>query len=422
MFYTAYDLFNEGKYQDALDMFIKLSSDAESTKNVRYWSNIFSARCFRLLGIEGELGLLFAARDIFPDRAEAICEIGISYHRLGNDAEAEAYLTDACKCTKTHTCIRYEQDKYFELPHEILIDICMKQSRHNDAEELITSLMQNGNVSLYNQDNIKYNRLHARFYNNAGLEFLKAKSIERGDDLVIELPKGYDGLGDNLVFSHIPRVAKESGAFKKVYISTMMNYKGPGYREMVWDTNPYIDGFVERPGTYSRIQMARVMNKWENIIPSINIMDALMYLHNLDDGAKDHRPECYYTPNESAATIGKVVLDIGAKSLNIKGLDIEKLLEFLGSHGIRPDAIISPEVVDCVGIDILKPDSLEEWADMMHSSKRYVCFNSGGYWLSGALGIKATHIWIKGTTIPAWSFLEHENLFVDRPTIFQEGK
>lgn len=420
MFYEAYELFNEGKYQEALDMFNELSSSAE-TPSIKYWSLIFTARCKRSLGINGSIDELRSAIEIFPDRAEAICEMGHLFHSIGELREAERYMQMAYKCPKSHTCIRYEPEKYFEAPHEALIDICLKQNRYNDAEELTTSLLRIGREGMYDRKIAEYNNLYSRFYNNPGLEFIKTKSVDATDTLVIQLPEGYDGLGDNIVFSHIPRIAKETGRFKNVFISTLAKYKFPGYLDIVWSTNPYVDGFIDEPGTYtSKVQINRVMDKWHDIVPSINIMDMIMYLHNLDDGKRGHVPECHYKPNVIDEFSGKTVLDLGAKSLNLEGLNLDALIEELDKNGIKPDILIQNDASNKISnIDTIWPSTIQQWADIMYSAGNYICFNSGGYWLSGALGIKSTHIWIKGKTIPSWSFLNHNNLFVEKSTIFQ---
>lgn len=422
MFYEAYDLFNEGRYQESADMFSRLSLEGE-TPNIRYWSLVFSARCMRMLRRPGELELLKSACNVFPQRAEAAAELGYSYYINGDLERAEKFLKQAYSCEKAHRCVRYEADKYFEFPHEILIEMCLKQCRYNDAEELTTTLLKHGREGMYDRKKADYNHLYSRFYNNAGMEFLKAKSVNKGDSLVIQLPPGYDGLGDNIIFSHIPRIAKEVGGFNKVFVSTQANYKLPGYSDIVWSTNPHVDGFVDEPGTYTpSVQMNRVLDKWDSLLPSINIMDMIMYLHDLDDGKKGHVPECYYRPKTIDALKGKTLLDVGAKSLGLKGMDLDVLLKELESNGISIDAVVHNEsFVSPNGIEVIKPSSIEEWADAMYSAKDYVCFNSGGYWLSGALGIKSTHVWIKGKTIPAWSFLDHINVFIDKATIFPEG-
>lgn len=419
MFYNAYDLFINKRYQESLQMFTQILEE-ESDKRFIYWSMIFIGRCNKKLG-KNPLEQFMAARDVFPDRAEAICEIGIYYYINEDFAQAEKFLREALACKRNHICVRYEGDKYFEIPQKTLADIFMKQCRFNDAEELLTSLLKTGNPELYDINQAEHNHLYSRFYNNAALEFVKAKTIKREEVLIIELTNGYDGLGDNLVFSHIPRIAKESGLFKTVLVSTRNKYKGEGYAELVWGTNPYVDGFTDLPGTYSSIQMNRVLEKWNNIQPSLNLMDSIMLLHDLDNGVRGNKPECYYKPNTIELVKGAVVLDPNSKTIPLDLIDPNKFMDILEKNNVVPDYIIvsptSLKSIDLPEINVISPSSIYEWADIICSAREYVCFNSGGYWLSAALGVKAKHIWIEGKNLPAWSYLDHGNIKMPLSTI-----
>ena len=420
MFYEAHELFDKERYQECLPMFKEII-EANKADVFVYWSFIFTGRCHANLGVDS-LESFTKAYEIFPQRAEAMYELGNYHYNRESFREAEEFLKSAIKCSMMHQCIRYEADKYFESPHEILIDICMRQSRFNDSEELLTSLISQGNPAFYNTKKANYNHLYSRFFNNSALEFVKAKTIETNDTLVIQLPEGYDGLGDNLVFSHIPRIAKQSGKFKKVLVSNKNGYKGPGYAELVWGMNPYVDGFTDEPGTYSTIQMNRVMDKWNNLLPGLNLMDSIMLLHNLDDGSRGNRPECHYTPNTIDELRDSVVIDTGSKTIDFSLIDQEKFRRFLDENGIRPDYVVSStRSIALPGVKEISPSSIQEWADVMYSAKNYVCINSGGYWLSASLGIRSTHIWIEGKNLPAWSYLDHKDIKVPLATISLEG-
>lgn len=423
MFYDAYDHFTNRRYQECLPMFTQISEE-DSDKRLVYWSLIFIGRINAELG-KDSLEQFMRARDVFPERAEAICEIGMYHYTRGDFVLAEEFLREAVECKRSHVCVRYEADKYFETPQKILADIFMKQSRFNDSEEVLTSLLKTGNPDLYNVKDAEHNHLYSRFFNNAGLEFVKAKTIKKGDVLVIELTNGYDGLGDNLVFSHIPRIAKETGAFKTVLVSTRNKYKGEGYAELVWGTNPYVDGFTDLPGTYSSIQMNRVLEKWNNIHPSLNLMDSIMILHDLDNGTRGNKPECHYKSNEITMVKDAVVLDPNSKTIELDLIDPDKLMGVLEKNNIVPNYIIgtptSTKSIDLSGIEVIRPSSIYEWADIICSAKEYVCFNSGGYWLSAALGVRAKHIWIEGKNLPAWSYLDHDDIKISLATISQGG-
>src|SRR6266496_3112403 len=64
--------------------------------------------------------------------------------------------------------------------------------------------------------------------------------------LILQIKFG--GLGDHLFFSHLPRIAKQSGECTGVYISNQSCFRSPEYKELIWKLNPFVDGFVDEPG------------------------------------------------------------------------------------------------------------------------------------------------------------------------------
>lgn len=424
MFYEAHELFENGSFQKSLELFSQVLN-TENDKRLRYWSYIFIGRSLNGLGLTGSLSLYESAHDELPHRAEAMYEIARCHHVEGNLEKAELWLQMAKDANRNVSCIRYESDKYFEKTHELLIDIYLRWGRYNDAEELCYTLNNIGNPQFYNQEKLRYNYLFARHYSNTALEYVKAKAIKIGKELVIELPKGYDGLGDHLVFSHIPRIAKETGKYEKVYVSNHMKYGRPEYKDLVWGLNPWIDGFTDEKGTFVHtIQFNRVLEKWIDLCEGINLMDSIMLLHGLDNDVRDHVPECYYKPEKRKDLewlSDKTLLDVGSRTISTEFFDTNTFLGMLREQGCSPDFyIVAQGLTNSLRVDsnqTITPKDIYDWCDIMASCKEYVCFNSGGYWLSGALGIKGTHVWIREKNLPAWSYLPHRNVYVDISTI-----
>jgi len=99
----------------------------------------------------------------------------------------------------------------------------------------------------------------------------------------------YPGLGDHLFYSHIPRIAIETGVYDRVFISRQAQFRHPDICKLVWEMNPYISGFVDEPGEAPPV--APPSNKEENLL------DQMMFSFGLDDGRRWHEPEIYYEPN-----------------------------------------------------------------------------------------------------------------------------
>jgi hypothetical protein len=82
------------------------------------------------------------------------------------------------------------------------------------------------------------------------------------ESLVIHVK--YGGLGDHLFYSHLPRIAKETGAYDdRVLVSNYSEYRHPEYKELIWDLNPFVDecGLIEPFG---------------EVEPSLNLLDKIM--------------------------------------------------------------------------------------------------------------------------------------------------
>ena len=65
----------------------------------------------------------------------------------------------------------------------------------------------------------------------------------KSKSLIIEIK--YSGLGDHLFHSHIPRIAKESKIYDKVFISEKSIFGHSDYKKLIWELNPYVDGFTD---------------------------------------------------------------------------------------------------------------------------------------------------------------------------------
>ena len=117
----------------------------------------------------------------------------------------------------------------------------------------------------------------------------------RGENqiLIIEIP--YGGLGDHLFHSHIPRIAKETGRYDKIYISEFSIYRSLENKKIIWELNPFVDGFIEKHGKKIDIEDICKKNDNNRKITS-NLLDEIMFEFGLDNGIRYNEPEIYYKP------------------------------------------------------------------------------------------------------------------------------
>ena len=85
------------------------------------------------------------------------------------------------------------------------------------------------------------------------------KNSTKGDCMdsqrVLTIDLRYGGLGDQLFWSHIPRIAKDrtnkGGGYDKVYVRLHSPSRDAQYIKLIWESNPYVDGVVEIQDTTS---------------------------------------------------------------------------------------------------------------------------------------------------------------------------
>lgn len=224
------------------------------------------------------------------------------------------------------------------------------------------------------------------------------------EELIIEIP--YAGLGDHLFFSHLPKIAKESG-YKKVYISSNSPFRHPDYKKIVWEYNPYIDGFIDQPGKSINIEeIINFLLRRKEI--RHNLLDEIMYKFDLDNNKKWNEPEVYYKP-QFIEKYNKVIYDpnylswVGDVSKEeAQAFIIKKDYHFDAIMKIRSEKhLIIPENYQ----DFIETPTLEDFCNLIYSSKKLYCLTSGTATLAAALGIKA-----------------HVFYGINQPRIFQHSK
>ncbi|MBN2021089.1 MAG: hypothetical protein JW749_12800 [Sedimentisphaerales bacterium] len=187
----------------------------------------------------------------------------------------------------------------------------------------------------------------------------------------------YGGLGDHLLWSHLPRIAKTVGGYEKVYISNFSEYRHPDYKKLVWELNPLVDGFCDRDGECPAIT---------TIMPGANFLDMLMLAFGLDDGSRFHEPEIFYSPRIITQLQDKCVFDPNYAS-HTGAISSRKLIRYLDESG--PVDLQMPTRVKSYGarrdVPILDSKGVFHYCDVIASCRRFYCLTSGGATLAAAL-------------------------------------
>lgn len=217
------------------------------------------------------------------------------------------------------------------------------------------------------------------------------------NDLVIHVK--YGGLGDHLFYSHLPRIAKETGRYRNVFISQASPFRNQEIRKLVWERNPYVDGFSDEICPYPDLQ---------KLEKGCNLLDQIMLNYGLDDGLRYHEPEIYYVPKLLDAMAGRSIYDPNYIS-NAGQLSPDLLVRYFTFRNIRIDLQMRLREKSLPIVDFgswLSSESLEEFCDIIHSCGTLYCLVTGTATLAAALGKPATILYGKGVT----AFFRHSRL------------
>jgi hypothetical protein len=245
------------------------------------------------------------------------------------------------------------------------------------------------NVNKYTESHINDNTIDE---NNIGTE-----------TLIIHIP--YGGLGDHLFYSHIPRIAKQSGIYKKVFLSKKSLIRNPNHLKYIWEKNPYFDGLSELENLHD--YNSRHISHFDET--KGNILDQIMLSYGLDDKQRWHEPELYFKVPIFPELNGKTVYDPNFISYS-GGLSSLKIEKYFNNHNFAINFQFSARsnlalpVIDFE--QSIQDSSFEEFCGIIVSCEKLICLTTGTATLAAALR-KSAHV-IYGNTIQSY-FLHSNN-------------
>ncbi|MBI2283784.1 MAG: hypothetical protein HYU71_08765 [Bacteroidetes bacterium] len=201
--------------------------------------------------------------------------------------------------------------------------------------------------------------------------------------LIIEIQKG--GLGDHLFYSHLPRIAKESGAFSEVYISDHSIFRNEQNRQLIWESNPYINGFTSERGIY---------HLPETLEAGQNLLDHIMLAYGMDDGKRFHEPEVYYKPAQKKELADAVIYDPNYISYTGDLANGQPIEQWFTQNGemvhYQMKQLNNRYLPIHTALDTLAAESLFDLCSILVSARQVYCLNTGTATLAAALGVPVT--------------------------------
>jgi hypothetical protein len=202
------------------------------------------------------------------------------------------------------------------------------------------------------------------------------------DRVVIGQPWG--GLGDNLQFSTLPERFVQVG--RKVYVSTANAVRNSEIHQLVWGSNPHIEGILDAPPTAGACRSESYSEGGRHHC----------FIHRIER-AHGFEPRCrypriYYIPKHNAALSELVMLDLGSTT---NALQAEVLLHYVKfvfkQFGYSPkharQVCFSKDVCtqNRFRLDGVTPhpvNSLIEYCDVLASCRALVTVHSGAHALA----------------------------------------
>jgi len=215
--------------------------------------------------------------------------------------------------------------------------------------------------------------------------------------LIIKNPWG--GLGDHLFTSHLPRVAKESGLFNKVVVSNLSKYLNPETKHLVWELNPFFDGFTDEDVIHPQ---------FGEVVDGKNLLDAISDYYGVPDtGIRFQEPEIYYEPKLISELKDTVILD--CNSFSGKGIPSQILLKrYFESNNITITHRMKSLYHDgkFESLKTIKAENLMHLCDVIHSCKQFYGVLTGSITLAAAIRKPSTVLYVDG----ALSMFRHSKL------------
>jgi hypothetical protein len=230
--------------------------------------------------------------------------------------------------------------------------------------------------------------------------------------LIIEI--SYAGLGDHLFHSHLPRIAKESGKYNAVFISNQSKFGHPDYKKLIWEMNPFLDGFVDEPGI--KCDIAGCVEKVNPNSPT-NLLDQVMFWFHLDNGITWNQPEVYYQP-VFRSEFAHIIYDPNFVSWIGNVIDEDAMIYFK-KNKIHFDYVMKLRgnktmFIPNEATKFIETPTLFDFCDLIFSCKQLYCLTSGTATLAAALKKPAIVFWGKEQFAGFQHFKKHDYQFIPR--------
>jgi hypothetical protein len=211
----------------------------------------------------------------------------------------------------------------------------------------------------------------------------------------------WQGLGDNLQISTIPRRMFEKYGEKCVWISDASYYRNPEIRGLVWEKNPYIAGFTSEPGESMRPKLRIGEYGW---------IETWERLYGLDSPYST-KPEVFLDRKPDIFSVSdKMIVDISysRESLSVNErtfpnfikkheMYIRQLHESAEKINKKLVKVKNPNLTDAASVDLISlscPDilvdvieisNIYDYCNVLSNCSQFISTHSGNHSLASAV-------------------------------------
>lgn len=219
----------------------------------------------------------------------------------------------------------------------------------------------------------------------------KTRKLRGGNNPII-LYQGGGGLGDNLQYTTLPELYSKQG--HKVYISSKNAYRSDEMYDLIWKTNPYVEGVSDLPANAGSVMDPTPYAGTVSFIKSIELA------HGLHNGYRKY-PVIYYKPTKIKGIEKYLFYDPtfisdngGSTSLNYNKSFTSifnkyptmtpYMIRFKKGYGKGVDKI-KKNSVNSMQTAVYEIENMKHYCDLLYSCKVFVCGFSGGSVLASAI-------------------------------------
>lgn len=252
---------------------------------------------------------------------------------------------------------------------------------------------------------------------------------EETNEFVFGPPAGLGGIGDNIIFSLVPRAARIAG-YKTVLIHRDHGLSEEAYG-LIWGNRTgldKVDGVTDQERTNASCWMWDIIQSVYSPKRNLSMLQRICMAYGLDPFLVPSFPIVSNFERDSHSDVrslceNRVVVDVGSNSSDgrLSEIDPNRVTKSLQEIGINEFIVVCPKNPSTtwqrIGVpgEVLECKDLHSYFNVVESAETFVTVSNGGYWIAAALRKnkkRTVHVQINGSEhgYPSWMTMPFESV------------